>query len=101
MIMFYWSFWGMNAFWWFFWVILMVAFFSTLTPIPRSRAKFYEEPLATLRRRYARSELTTSEFEERREVLLRTAETGTSEPRKPRTTGGPSVHGSDPSHGRA
>jgi putative membrane protein len=73
--MFYWSFWGMSVFWWAFWALLLVVFFATLTPVPRGRARLYEDPLDTLKRRYARGELSTAEYDERRQVLLRSEET--------------------------
>ena len=64
--MYYWSFGGMHFFWWMFWVLLMVAFFSTMRPVSRGRVRFYEHPLSVLQRRYAAGELTTQEYEERR-----------------------------------
>jgi putative membrane protein len=66
-----WGFWGMSVFWWFFWVALIVLFFSFLTPVPRSRARERREtPLDILQRRYANGELTTAEYEERRARLI-------------------------------
>jgi putative membrane protein len=68
---------GMSFLWWVFWVIVLVAFFSLLTPIPRSRVRNYEQPLETLRRRYAAGEITTEEYEDRKARLLAdTPETG-------------------------
>lgn len=72
--MFYWPLWGVHAFWWAIWAFMIVLFFAlAMTPASRSRAGLYEDPVAILRRRYARGELTTAEFEERREVLRRTS----------------------------
>ena len=65
-------FWGMHLFWWLFWIVLLVAFFSLLTPVPRQRVR--ETPLEVLRRRYAAGEISTAEYEERKEKLTRDAE---------------------------
>jgi putative membrane protein len=69
--MYYWSFWGMHALWWLFWVALAITFFSLATPVPRGRARLYDDPLAILQRRFARGEINTAEYEERKEVLRR------------------------------
>ena len=63
------SFWGMHMFWWLFWIVLIVLFFGLATPVPRSRAK--QTPLEILQRRYAAGEISTSEYEERKEKLTR------------------------------
>ena len=63
------SFWGMHMFWWLFWVLLIVSFFGVATPVPRSRAK--QTPLDILQRRYAAGEISTAEYEERKEKLTR------------------------------
>lgn len=62
-------FWGMHLFWWLFWIVLIVLFFGLLTPVPRSRAR--ETPLQILQRRYAAGEISTAEYEERKERLAR------------------------------
>jgi putative membrane protein len=67
--MFYYSMWGMSFFWWLFWAALLVVFFVTLAPIPRTRVRFYEHPLAILQRRYAAGEITSAEYEERKARL--------------------------------
>jgi putative membrane protein len=72
--MYYWSFWGMHAFWWLFWVAMIAIFFVALTPVRRSRARLWDDPLSILRRRYARGELSTEEYEERKGVLAREAD---------------------------
>ena len=69
----YWGmgFGGMHVFWWLFWVISIAVFFSFVVPVPRRRySQFRDTPLDVLRRRYAAGELTTSEFDERRERLV-------------------------------
>ena len=63
------SFWGMHMFWWLFWIVLIVLFFGLATPVPRSRAK--QTPLEILQRRYAAGEISTAEYEERKEKLTR------------------------------
>lgn len=72
--MYFWSFWGMNFFWWLFWIALMIVFFSLATPVSRSRVRQYDHPLSVLRRRYAAGEITTEEYEERRARLLKDLE---------------------------
>lgn len=62
-------FWGMHLFWWLFWIVLFVAFFSLLTPVPRRRAR--ETPLEVLQRRYAAGEISTAEYEERKTRLTK------------------------------
>lgn len=62
-------FWGMHLFWWLFWIVLFVAFFSLLTPVPRRRVR--ETPLEVLQRRYAAGEISTAEYEERKTRLTK------------------------------
>ena len=63
--------WGMGFGWMgvLFWIVLIVLFFGLATPVPRSRAK--QTPLEILQRRYAAGEISTSEYEERKEKLTR------------------------------
>jgi putative membrane protein len=56
-------------FWWLFWVVVIVAFFSLLTPVPKSRVR--QRPLDILQRRYAAGEISSEEYEERKAKLLR------------------------------
>ncbi len=62
-----WGFFGMHVFWWLFWIVLILAFFSLLTPVPRHRAR--ETPRQILQRRYAAGEISTQEYEERKARL--------------------------------
>lgn len=62
-----WGFWGMHLFWWLFWVVLLLAFFSLATPVPRRRVR--ETPLEVLQRRYAAGEISTGEYDERKTRL--------------------------------
>lgn len=65
-------FWGMHMFWWIFWVILIVLFFGLLMPSQRKKTHAYREtPLEVLQRRYAAGEISTEEYEERKERLAR------------------------------
>lgn len=64
-----WGFMGMHAFWWLFWVILIVVLFSYFTPVPRSRPR--ETPLELLQKRYAAGEISSEEYEERKARLER------------------------------
>lgn len=78
--MYYWSFWGMHFFWWIFWIALIALFFSLATPVRRSQARLFEDPLAILRRRYAAGEISTEEYNERKvqlekDALVRTSGT--------------------------
>ena len=69
----WWGF-GMHLFWWIFWIVMIVAFFSLLTPVSRRRAHLYRQtPLEILQRRYAAGEITTQEYEERKTRLERDA----------------------------
>jgi putative membrane protein len=63
--------WGMHLLWWLFWIVVTATFFSVLTPVPRHRVR--ETPLQVLQRRYASGELSTQEYEERKERLQRDA----------------------------
>lgn len=67
--MYYWSFWGMNVIWWFFWIALVVVFFSLATPVSRVRARDFDNPLSILQRRYAAGQMTTEEYLERKAQL--------------------------------
>lgn len=62
-------FWGMHLFWWLFWFLIITSFFSLLTPVPRHKVR--ETPLQVLQRRYAAGEISTQEYEERKERLQR------------------------------
>ncbi|MFZ5874906.1 MAG: SHOCT domain-containing protein [Nitrospirota bacterium] len=64
-----WGFFGMHVFWWLFWIVLILAVFSSLVPVPRQRAR--ETPLQILQRRYAAGEISTQEYEERKQRLER------------------------------
>ena len=64
--------WGMHWGWWIFWILAIVAVVWTLSTARRSAKPTEasgETPLETLNRRYAQGEISTEEFEERRERL--------------------------------
>ncbi len=67
----YYYFWGMHAYWWVFWFILWIMFFSFLMPVTRTTYRQLQTPLQLLQRRYAAGEITSEEYEERRTKLLR------------------------------
>lgn len=71
--MFYdgWFAFGMHAFWWIFWVIFIALAVWGLASGWGGRSEARETPLETLRRRYARGEIGTQEYEERKAVLER------------------------------
>jgi putative membrane protein len=62
-------FWGMHLFWWLFWFLIIASFFSLLTPVPRKKMR--ETPLQVLQRRYAAGEISSQEYEERKQRLER------------------------------
>lgn len=65
-----WGFFGMHVLWWLFWIVVLVLFFSLLTPIPRNEARRHRlTPLEILQRRYAEGEISTQEYEERKTKL--------------------------------
>jgi putative membrane protein len=65
-----WGFFGMHVLWWVFWIILAVAFFALVTPVPRSEARRQRQtPLEILQRRYAAGEISTQDYEERKAKL--------------------------------
>jgi len=65
---------GMHMLWWFFWILLLVSFFSFVTPVPRKKARLNRlTPLDILQRRYAAGEITTEDYEERKARLERDA----------------------------
>ncbi len=62
---------GMHWFWWVFWVLLWIMFFSFLMPVRRTTYRKMQSPLKLLQTRYAAGEITSQEYEERRTKLLR------------------------------
>ena len=67
----YYYLWGMHAYWWVFWFILWIMFFSFMMPVTRTTYRQLQTPLQLLQRRYAVGEITSEEYEERRTKLLR------------------------------
>ena len=66
-----WWFLGMHAFWWLFWLLIIIAFVLLFTPVPKQQVRQRASPLDVLQRRYAAGEISTEEYEQRRAVLLR------------------------------
>ncbi|MGF7180533.1 SHOCT domain-containing protein [Tunturiibacter psychrotolerans] len=71
--MYYDYFFGMHAYWWFFWIVLWVLFFSIMMPMRRTTFRQMQSPMQLLQRRYAAGEITSEEYEERRAKFLRDA----------------------------
>lgn len=63
-----WSFWGMHAAWWLFWIVVIAAAVF-LFQAPAGRTMERETPLELLQRRYAAGEISKEEYEERRRTL--------------------------------
>ena len=66
-----WWFFGMHAFWWLFWIALIVLFFSLITPVPKRQVRTRGTPLDILQRRFAAGEISAEEYERRKAVLTR------------------------------
>ena len=62
---------GMHAYWWFFWLVLWLCYFSWFMPMRRTTYRLLQTPLQLLQTRYAAGELDSAEYEERREKLVR------------------------------
>lgn len=61
-------FWGMHWFWWILWCVFLIWIFFTPWEIPGQRTK-KDTPLEILKNRYAKGEISTEEFEERKKAL--------------------------------
>ncbi|WP_238354401.1 SHOCT domain-containing protein [Fulvivirga marina] len=61
-------FWGMHWIWWILWIILIFWIFATPWSIPGQRKK-NDSPLEILKRRYASGEISTEEYQERKQLL--------------------------------
>lgn len=68
-----WWFLGMHAFWWLFWIGIIVGFAWLFTPVSKEQARRRDTPLDLLQRRYAAGEIATEEYEQRRALLARDA----------------------------
>lgn len=62
-----WGFMGIHAFWWLFWITLIVVFFALIKP--GNRGWLRVSPLELLQRRYAAGEISDKEYEERKAKL--------------------------------
>ncbi len=72
MYWYHWNFFGMHFFWWMFWIVLFVVFFSWGGPVSRRTRQLYREhPLDILQRRFAAGEIAGEEYEERKARLIR------------------------------
>ena len=60
---------GMHLIWWAAWMILLFWIFATPYDIPGQRRRKPETPLDLLKRRFASSEITADEYNERKKIL--------------------------------
>ena len=61
-------FWGMHLVWWIIWIILIIWVYTVLIKAAQEGIK-KESPLDILQRKYAKGEISTEEYEERKAVL--------------------------------
>jgi putative membrane protein len=61
-------YWGMNAIWWFIWLIFIFWIFATPYDIPGQRRR-KNTPLDILQNRFAAGQITAEEFKERKRIL--------------------------------
>ena len=66
---------GMHAYWWIFWILLWVLYFSWFMPMRRTSYRLLQTPLQLLQARYAAGEVTSEQYEEIRGKLTRDANT--------------------------
>lgn len=66
-----WWFFGMHAFWWLFWIALIVLFFLLIFPVPKREARARRTALDILQRRFAAGEISAHEYEQRKAILTR------------------------------
>lgn len=61
-------YWGMHAFWWIIWLILLFWIFALPYDIPYQRQK-RDSPLDILKKRFALGEITNEEYQEMKAIL--------------------------------
>ncbi len=61
-------FWGMHFFWWLFWILMIISIFATPYDIPR-RINRKQNPLSILKKRLAKGEITSEEYNEKKKIL--------------------------------
>jgi putative membrane protein len=72
-----WSFLGMHAFWWVFWIGLLIwAYRWAMSKVKKAGSGGGDTPRDVLQRRYAAGEITTQEYEDRKAKLTRDREVG-------------------------
>jgi putative membrane protein len=64
---------GMHMYWWFFWVLIWISFFSFWMPMRRVTYRQMQSPMQLLQRRYAAGEITSEQYEEQRAKFIRDA----------------------------
>ena len=61
----------MHLVWWIFWLIAITSLFSLTTPVSKGKARASETPLDILQRRFARGEIDSAQYAERKTQLTR------------------------------
>jgi putative membrane protein len=61
-------YWGMHFFWWFAWIMLLIWIFAVPYDIPGQR-KRKDSALDILQKRFAAGEITTDDYNHKREIL--------------------------------
>lgn len=64
---------GMHLYWWLFWLLLWVLFFSFMTPMRRVAYRQMQSPMQLLKRRYAAGDITSDQYEQQKQQLVRDA----------------------------
>ena len=59
---------GMHFVWWIIWLILLIWIFFVPYDIPYRKSK-KEDPLRSLKKRFAKGEITMEEYEESKKIL--------------------------------
>ncbi|UQD57020.1 SHOCT domain-containing protein [Flavobacterium sp. K5-23] len=62
-------YWGMHFIWWIIWGIFLFWIFFTPYSIPYQKSK-KEDPLAILKKRFAKGEITKEEYEESKKIII-------------------------------
>lgn len=62
-------FWGMHIIWWMVWIVVIIWAFATPWNIPGQKTR-KETPLDLLKKRYAKGEISTEEFNDIKKNLM-------------------------------
>jgi putative membrane protein len=61
----------MHAYWWGFWILIWVVYFSFFSSMRRVTYRKLQSPLQVLQQRYAAGQISSVEYEERHAKLIR------------------------------